>query len=49
MDDKTLALRGLVAREEDKEKVEKELEKRAHVLGDTVFWGTINPQETLGR
>ena len=45
MDDKTLALRGLVAREEDKEKVEKELEKRAHVLGDTVFWGTINPQK----
>jgi len=45
LDDKTLALWGLITREEDQEKVEKELEKRAHALGSTVFWGTVNPQK----
>ncbi len=45
LDDKALALWGLVARGEDKEKVEKELEKRARALGDTVFWGTVDLQK----
>ncbi|MBP9015068.1 MAG: hypothetical protein KBH15_01005 [Candidatus Atribacteria bacterium] len=45
LDDKSLALWGLVVRGENRDKVEKELEERAHALGDTMFWGTVNPQK----
>jgi hypothetical protein len=39
---------GLIAGGEDRDKVEKELEKRAHILGDTMFWEQLI-LKTLGR